>query len=353
MKKDGENMNTFKRKTQKVLVFAVLLIGILTSIGWSVDSRYKDVYGKVIGQIMDPETGQPVNEKFRIQFLFLNQKTNKYETFWPIDIYKGDLWANDIITNEYGAFYAAFVYGNYQMRIEPYSENSKYSAKGNNYHTFNVNKGQITKISVVAKLGGYLHASLYDWNGNKIDPKKTFDMNAKIYVVLTNSTNNTFDNTFTGLFLGSELNISRIIPGEYDATIEFEFLGFAPIKKGKVFIKAKETTNLVVELNMNDKTGVEGFITDSSGNPIEKANVNLFNEIKEKQKDYFIFRTQTNEKGYYRLIGMPEGLFKIFVSVRNHNYSGTLSYSSLIELKKGVTIRKDIQFTESLKRVKK
>jgi hypothetical protein len=295
-----------------------------------------DNFGKVIGQIVDPETGNPVNEVFIIDFLDCNE----------IDTSKNFL--RQIRTNEKGFFSVEMKPFVYCLRFYPNSKNSKYSFEPypfyNDKYVFmvTVEKGKITEFRKVATIGGTLKIKLINTEGGVINPQLEFEKFERIAIFLK-SPNMVMPVEASGLteddMNDGEMLVHTLYPDIYSLEVEFRGLGFANIKKENIQVEQNKTTEVEIVINKNDITGIEGKVLDTNGIILKGGGV-YFSPQSIEIRGKFI--TTTDQNGYYRLTGMPEGFYKIMLSAELPNGKEYMWSQEIVEIKKDVLLKKDI-----------
>ena len=169
---------------RKIILLLVVLMGMCSvAMVWGLaqyeddPSINRDTFGKVIGQIIDPETGKPVNEKFRVCIF------NWYRAEIDYDLRKDCSFYSD----DKGHINLDLPPATYGFLFNPQKQDTKYAVM---YHPFyykmpqaykemfsckiKVETGQITRFVKKAIIGGALKVTLVDLAGNPVDPAIAF-----------------------------------------------------------------------------------------------------------------------------------------------------------------------------------
>ena len=325
---------------RKIFYFlGILFVGIICAHlldGVPQEEWEADNFGKVIGQIVDPETSSPVNEVFIIDFLNCNER----------DVFRNLIMRTK--TNEKGFFSLEVKPFVYCLRFYPVSKNSKYSFEPYPFYndkyvfTVTVEGGKITEFRKIATIGGTLKINLVNNDGEVINPQSKFEKFERISVFLKSpnmempleSSRLTEDNINDG-----EMIVHTLYPDIYSLEVEFHGLGFANINKENIQIYKNETTEVEIVINPNDITGIEGKVLDRNGIILKGGGVYFSPQSIEIRGK---FRTTTDQNGYYYLTGMPEGFYKIMLSVELPNGKEFMWSQEIIEIKKDVLLKKNI-----------
>jgi hypothetical protein len=315
-----------------ILVFGIRCTHLLNGVPkeeWDADN-----YGKVIGQIVDPETGDPVNEVFIIDFLDCNEIDTSINLL------------RRIRTNEKGFFSVDMKPFVYCLYFQPESKTSKYSfdpepAFMEKYKSVvKVEKGKITRFRKVATMGGKLKIRLVDTTGRLINPQLEFPKRAEISIfvhsdniVLPKSAANLSyddDNMNDG-----EMIIHGLYPDTYSIEVDFSGLGFEGIKMENIQVEKNETTEVEVMVDPTDITGIEGTVLDKNGAIVKNVEVFLSPTFPIRGS----FETFTDQNGNYRLTGLPEGLCHINVAIMR---ASLIFLQGTVEIKKNILLKKHI-----------
>ncbi|MDQ1354749.1 MAG: Carboxypeptidase regulatory-like domain [Acidobacteriota bacterium] len=308
-----------------ILIFLIVLtIGIISAnrlmaIPQEEDEWKNDDFGRVIGQIIDADTGEPVNEHFWIQ-LFPFEKSDK--------VVRGATFKN-------GSFSIKAKPGRYAPSCSPYAK-SEYSDDPDPIkipevrQEIKVEKGQITKVFKKAYRAGKLKIVIVDINGARIIPKNLFsdadiqesldrtfaDGNIEKYLTPLSA-------AYNGYLEDGERTIGQLYPATYTLEIDFRFtyLGYGSRRFENISIEKNKTTEIKVVLDLTDQTGVYGKVVDMSGNPVEDVHVRVL-KVERSNINMGYAETYTDSNGNYKLIGISEGpydlrfsrVFKPFIS---------------------------------------
>ena len=333
-------------KTIKILSAVFLTLIILSVNGWCQEIGFDyDNAGKLIGQIIDPITRQPVNEKFYISIFTYNNEGRLL--IYPIKINTGG-YADDIDsslqTDKMGNFSALFLKGIYNISIAPVNTISKYCEeplfeknreKYSEKYDFqiNIDSGKITRIARKATLGGKAKILLVDPNGNLIDPRTDFWNNPSIKISMFSDV--TFRSGKVEMEAGEHV-VTNLFPETYKLNADIQGFGQTKIRMDNIAINAEETTIVKVELNPFDNTGVEGYVFDKNGVPVPRAGV-AFAPVNPTDKLFIDIWTDSN--GYFKLNGMPIGQYEVILSGENLRLGNPV----FIEIKKDILLRLDLR----------
>jgi hypothetical protein len=261
-------------KAIKLIFVAVMVFVALGLNGWGQESGAgKNDYGIVAGQILDPETGKPVKEKFNVRFYDALYKgeypsmangLSPVSAVYPLDDFRSKTtperpaYGYSVLTDKNGYFKRKFAPGTYGIILDPNDyESSRYcremnptdpkmSAEDKKKLTFiiKVTKGKITQFAKKAILGGRIKANIVDKNGNDIDLNTFFNSGTKISIEsskpdLTMPWERYFKNE------GNTLS-ANLFPGIYEVnlTIEWSISGYKNYILKNVLIKNNETTEI-------------------------------------------------------------------------------------------------------------
>ncbi len=339
---------------KKILFLMVILMGIcspgLLLCPEQQDNEIylnRDNFGKVIGQIIDPETNKPVNEKFRVCIYNWYYREDDYER-------RKDC---DFLTDEKGRITMDLPPATFGLLFYPEDMESKYSGT---YHPFyekmpaeykdmfscviKVETGKITRFVRKAIIGGALKVTLVDLTGNPVDPAVAFPGRSisiwggiDNYILSPGSAS--LDLTLEN---GKFFRRGLFPDSSWELDLRFFGIGYGVFEKKDIVIKANEVTEINVPIDPNDITGVEGNIVDELGNPQKKVRINFY------QKDESIegsFRCFTDSNGHFMMTGMPEGFYKVVV-FDGHEFH--LSFQNIIiEIKKNILLKKNFTIPTS------
>lgn len=270
-----------------------------------------DNYGKVIGQVVDEDTGGPINEVFSISIFNCSNEAN------PVFLY-------NIRSDNKGYFSHKFQPGTYCLSFFPETNTSIYcydppfSMLEGSKHIISIKAGQISRFLKKAKLAGRLRIMLVDRNGEKIDPNVVFNgsdtKNIREKIKFTKSLGEMVPyNTKEGDSLDDgEMMIYSLYPESYSLEVYFSDIGIAPVRINEMIsISSGKTVEQNIILDLNDSTGIQGVLVDQNGNFIKDARLII---SKEDETEYFV-NARTNDVGFYKIIGLKEGFYSLRVSV--------------------------------------
>jgi hypothetical protein len=331
-----------KRRILGVLVILGLsIVGADVLKGAPQETGNKDNYGKVIGQIIDPETEKPVNEEFGVCFFNWNYKEYNYRykkdcTFSTDE--KGYI-ATDVPPGTYGLlFYSKEANSKYSDFFHPFYEKMPEKYKEMFSCPIKVEKGKITKFVKKAIVGGTIKITLVDLTGNPVDPDVAFpgrliniDGYFENYILAPGS------HHFNFRLKGGQVTKTGFFPDtSWEMELEFHGIGYGKITKKNIVIKANEVTEITVAIDLNNITGVEGKIMDELGNPIKNVRINFYQKDQSIEGDFECF---ADSNGHFHITGMPEGFYKIEI-FDGHKYYLTFQ-NVIIEIKKNILLHKD------------
>jgi len=330
---------------KKVYIIFILFLGLL-GLNYSIngaqsnDTDDPDNYGILRGKIVDEETGENVSEKF---FVRINDSDIKY----PIQIeYIGT------ISDENGIFQSELEPGTYLLYFQPDSVTSKYSWDLNpiNYPSekqiVTIERGKITEVIKKARLAGKAKLTIVSKNGERIYPNEIVGENADLSVSfsadwLIDNINDTHFSSEEDDFNDGEILIYCLPPGKYNVEIDFSGLGVISKKLEDIEIKKKISNEINIVIDLNDPTGVHGEIFYDNGNPLENLKVTVWGL--EGSNDHIKASIFTDKNGYYKIVGLKEGIYKM--SFRKQIGERTFFYieSRVIKVKEGSLTRLDVQ----------
>lgn len=274
--------------------------------------------GKVIGRIIDSETKQNIKERFYIAFCdcYITDKSK---------IFEGEYITYLIDSDSKGNFEVNIPVGKYCLQFYPIETDSKYCADPtpslNPQYTqmIDVKRGKIATIEKLAKPGGHLKIVLVDINNNNsINPIKLFGENVDIHVKLSServSPAIEWGGSQTDkLGLNDGETILNLPPEKYQLNVEFWQMGYGSQRFGNIEIERNKTKEIRIILDLNDRTGIEGKVTDQNGKPLENIHVAVKSI---KDKDLFFFSDfgdiYTDIKGIYKIVGLKEQIYNIYI----------------------------------------
>lgn len=294
---------------------------------WLID---KDNYGKVVGRIVDEDTGEPVKEAFQLLFLDSDR-----------DDYGFNVEAREKTTDR-GTFEKKLLPHVYLIEFYPLAKNSRYcffpypfKLDEKERVVVKVERGKITVIQIEAPLGGTIKIYTVDQNNVKFNPSMTFNQKFKSQVDIHNPVywpvHEGKDNLNDGEFIANML-----YPGIYSLDVRFEGLGYPRVKIENILVEKGKATEVLVNFDLKDNTGIEGILTDVNGLALEGAYVGFTHNDMESGGD---FGAYSNKNGYYQLKGMPVGYYYI-----TYIYKKSVFFDMMVEIKKNVMIRGDFRF---------
>ncbi len=291
-------------------------------------------YGKVVGWILDPETGKPATDKFRLRFYFLHPDDGKMTKI----VYEVD-------SDNNGHFIRKLFPGRYLVQIGPFT-NRKYCHEPtvkkfpDKAYKLEIKKDQITKMYKNAAIGGNLRVFLVGPDGHRLNVEEIFK-DAKVTVSISNKE--------TGMrpFIRmrdnpsedkSEFLFENFAPGKYTVKLNCIFSDIVNQKIDDIIIEKKETTEfrLVIDLN----TVLEGIVRDIHGVPVKSVHI----EMRGNDDEGFYESTMTDVSGYYRFQGLNEGSYNVDFYIENDNiefFGGEIKEIIVI---KNETNKRDIVF---------
>lgn len=318
-----------------ILIFFILFIGILMSFGF-IQTLPKDECGVAIIQIVDKKTGQSANEVFEIYFM--QSVENPY-------FLRTKAGSGKVKTNERGYWSDYIDPGEYFLWIIPDSNTSNFEMEpypGNSQgsvYTIRIEKGKITKFIKKMERGCEMRILLTDPNGNKFIPQQQMNSNVKIDAVLISDgvlgfigdeEENIGGFTKSGKIDEGEVLLSQLFPAKYILILRFYYGGYGKIRIENINVNRESIAEVKVVIDMNDRTGIEGFVKDENGNPISDYVVTI--------DDWGSVRTSPN--GYYKIIGLKQKKYKINVSCDDDDFYYS-SLDEIIEIFNNVVLRKD------------
>jgi hypothetical protein len=338
----------------KGLIFGIMFFGILVFLFSQSFVRIapdceKAYCGKVVGTIIDAETGKEVKGDFWISFCECEKKD-------PVSI----VWSGGsgyfkygIIIENGGKFSVNVPEGRYCLWFSPIlNSSSKYAADpypgfipGENQEII-VSRAKVTTIRKFIKPGGTLKLTLVDAAGNKINPMEIFTQRFHI------SANLFSDSAFfipaqAELSDRSELDDGEMIvyslpPGAYNMNVEFDTMGYGNQEFENIIIERKKMTEVKVLVDLNSTTGVEGKITDQFNNPLKDFYVTV--TCTDCVKQLFFSWSACNKTdiyGNYKIIGLKEKLYSIDIE---GDFNGVSIKKTIenIPIKNNSILKKDI-----------
>jgi hypothetical protein len=317
-------------RLRNILILLVLFFGMIGS-NVFIDGQDEDDYGKLVGWVVDPISGAPVNEVFEIEF-------------YKCDTYNLEgCWLKEAKTDNRGHFSIKLSPYKYCLHFSPESTKSKYCIEPSHfknelyYLPVVIEKGKITNFIKKATPGGSLKIYLKGMDGERIT-REQFPGGSKISITIGNhnflippsATNISDDNLDDG-----EMIINRLFPDTYSITISFRGTGYETQTRDNVNIDEGKVTEIEFLLDIEDTTGIEGKIIDINGKVVKYAHVMMLAEFLVSGE----FDTYTDRYGNYRITGLPEGKYSIGISVKEVLY---VNSKEIIEIKKNELLYKDI-----------
>lgn len=275
----------------------------------------REICGKVEGQVYDAETQNPINEVFDVIFYFpITDQSKMHERMY----YEAYSFSSD----KNGYFLFDVPAGDYFIRFTPHSLISKYCfdplpvLNPENRKLIKVVKNRVTYFKKTAKLGGQIHITLVDRNSIMIKPGELF--NAYDFIDASLSSKKVdwnisgYSESMNNLANG-EITIYRLFPEVYDVSVEFRNVGYGNQRARNVFVESGKTTEVNIIVNVDDKTGIYGKVSDENGTALVGASV-IVNSI-----DPIVFleydcgEIETDEFGKFKIVGMKPNKYQIQV----------------------------------------
>ena len=305
------------------LFLGVLVIGLLSFL--SSQSRLdklpecdKDNCGKVVGRIIDAETGENVEIEFYIAFCDCDIKDN-------LKIFNGDHIKYLITGDSNGKFSVKIPEGRYCLQFYPRTNRAKYAVDPtpslNPKHTqmITVLKGRIATVRKLAMRGGSLKITLVDSNNDRINPLVLFNPRIDIQAKLSSEKISPAlfgveDESDPNGLNDGEIIINNLFPGQYDLSIEFENMGYGSQRFKNIEIERNKTKEINATININDKTGIEGRIVDQYNNPLRNIYINA-KYVNDEELPFFsdFGDIYTDISGRYKIIGLKEQIYNLYI----------------------------------------
>jgi hypothetical protein len=318
-------------KLRNIFVLLVLFFGLIGS-NVLVEGQDADDYGKLIGWILDPNSGNPVNEVFIVELFNCSRTESEAVLF------------KQRKTDQNGYFSIEVEPGQYCLHISPNSMESKYCIEPHQFHNdqfyfpLMIEKGKITETRKKATIGGAIKVRVLDTSGSVINPSEDLPKGAEIsvsidspnYMIGELSQHVVYDNMDDG-----ETIVRTLFPSKYNVRVEFDRTGYKNLYFEDVQVKENEVTEIDCVIDLNDITGIEGKVVDINGNPMKGMEVSMIPQFAVGGS----FDDMTDKDGYYRITGLPEGSYHIMISSRE---GGLRIYKENIEIKKGILTQKDV-----------
>ncbi len=295
-------------KTIKVMAFAFIAVIILTS------HLFPIIYGSVSGIVTDEDTGKGVPNVG----VSLNGRVNL-----------------TVETDKEGKFVAKLLKpGKYGILFTPSFPHCNVTAPDYIY----IEPGKNIIYNKLVKLGGSIRGKvLYS------DSKKPFpDVSIHAFARFAGSE---FDTTMNdgSYFLGGG---GRMCPSPnyyIEAKCNIPNIAYK-VLLGVIVEKGKETKAEDILFDLNDPTGIEGFITSSlDGKPLKNIHIAIFSSEKkypgvDNDKEVEMGDVYTDSGGYYYIKNLEPGTYWIYILppiVDEWSYS---EFSSYCKEKKGIVV---------------
>ena len=341
----------------KGLTFGIMFFGIVAflfsqkSINKPPDCEEVNC-GKVVGTIIDAETGENVKEDFYIAFCEC-EKTNPESIVWG----DSDFLKYIFTVDNNGKFSVNIPEGGYCLWFSPIlNKGSKYAAdplpgfSPENSQEIIVSMARVTIIRKFVKPGGTLKITLTDAAGNKINPMEIFSQRFHISAKLFN------DSIFfvparAELSDENELNDGEMIihslpPGAYSLNVEFDEMGYGNQELENIIIERKKMAEVKVLVDLNNNTGIEGTITDQFNTPLKNFKITA-TCIDCKEQIFYenSGKIHTDINGKFKIIGLKEKLYKfdIYGEINDVSIERTIAN---IPIRNNMILKKDIVLEE-------
>ncbi len=303
-------------KVRKICVLLAFVLGVLIShlaifvdsvnASWLSPCNNSDECGKIVGWIIDSESNKPVKDEFAVEI---------FPYFDAADKLPGDTYA---LKTKTGHFSIGVKTGRYFITFTPYSEGTKY-AEYCNPHFFKqdqmieVEKGKITEIRKKVSEGGYLKIIIVDNNFQKVNFRDYFEKGT-VNVWISNDDNGYGEQS---IFEKEELeagekSITNLVPGIYRIHSYFPEAGYRVSKEDFIDIESKKKSEYQVVIDTSDNTGIQGFVKDKNGAPLKGVEILICQDIENYGIKGFA-DTISNDGGYYKIIGIEEGIYMLRV----------------------------------------
>jgi hypothetical protein len=294
----------------------------------------KDNYGKVIGNIVDAKTGKPVNEFFYISIFECSNAAS------PKDL-------GYFKTDKRGYFEQILNPGIYNLEFCPESFNSLYEmdpaiTRIPIKQTITIKKGQITKFIKKAEYGAWLLVRFLDQNNNPLNMQNFLGKNGDIDIFVMNEVYDyvrTPDKRFISKKDNADLNdgeylIRCLYPQKIELLIKFGCGGYGSLMSEEMEIERGQTNEMIIVIDTNDHTGVEGIIVDELNRPIKNVRVGVSGQNSAC--------VGTDDNGYYKIVGLKAGEYSlnIFKVVEG----GFINDRYEIVIKPNEVLKKDIKY---------
>ncbi len=315
----------------------IIFIGFILVNSLILASQQDDNYGIIEAQVVDAQTGEPVQEIFYMSIL------------------RGELPGKPVFylkvkSNATGFATTKIEPGYYGIVFFPYKSDSTYTdyiapeLVVDSMKMVKVEAGKKVKIVYKALLGGKLKIILVGSHGEKLVPKNMFnpeDMRS-IPVNLKNISvpdhHVQINNRLGDSIDDGEVILYGLFPGIYEMEFIPKFMGYGPILIDGIVVERGKVTTTSVTINFSDQTGIHGYISGLSGQPISNARIRLRSE---NINEYYSASARTDSKGYFKIVGIKAGKYSLAVLYDVTEYRLISKYISDIIIKKGKIISKN------------
>ena len=134
-----------------------------------------------------------------------------------------------------------------------------------------------------------------------------------------------------------EIIIKNLTPATYSIYCYFPGTGYGYTKKELVSIDRKNITEYLMIIDPYDNTGIHGIVKDMSGSIIKNAEIAIYKDV----ENYGLkgsADTISNENGYYKIIGIDEGIYILRIETEEFNEF----YIYNVKISKNKLLSKDI-----------
>ncbi len=299
-----------------IMVVGIIFPNLLTGAPGA-EVRDKDNYGEIVGKIVDGENGKPVTEVFIVYFFKCTNGPSRN-------------FISAILTDENGYFESELMADNYCVTFHPKSIKSKYAADPpptsplTKMQRISITKGQVTELLKKVKTGGKLLIRILTPIGTPVDPDNYFTDEASMTISINGSN---IDVVRSVQVLSkkndSSLNhgeyaLYKIYPGKVDIDVSFGYVGYVNVKRDEVEIVRNKTTVVDIQVNKDDKTGVEGRVIDKKGETLDNWWISASG---------IVTATATSDAtGYYKIFGLKAGTYELSIT----RIAGSIVYNDTI-----------------------
>ena len=297
---------------KRILKVAGILILIAILIVFSSKNTNAVIYSSISGKVIAEDTGKGVAG---VSVLALKPDEGKKGRYDAITDEKGVYVLKDLKPGVYKVgFYkedAPYLFG--RPHIEVVLPRGK--------HVVNVNH--------VLKLGGSVSGTVYAADG--VTPMSRVSVSADVpnYKPEWVSSMRAKVTDSNGKFLLQGL------PESDSAIVEVAVFGHARLTKTIKIIKGKVTENVNFTVKWDDITGINGHVKSAvDGKPLNDGDVYLRDNSGED-----IGFVRTDETGKYSIVGMPQGIYKVFITFGKYSMEKT---NILVQFGKSTTV--DFEF---------